>query len=975
MPTQVINMIPNLLSGEQNQDSEPGIAVNPANPLEIAGTAFTPDPAGVSAPIFVSTDGGTTWALNPILPSAPATSDITVRFGSINGRLYGGILVAGGNLNLNIFRTNNFSAANPVTVLVNRNQVDQPFTMAASILGGGGAGTDRVYVGNNDFAVAPRTATVDVSLDGGNAAPPPPSNFIARRLDPRVNTLNQDQPQIRPAVHLDGTVYAAYYQRTAQAGSIRTCNVVVVRDDNWAAGGAQFAALVDAGDGQAGQRLIQGVQINWQNNSFFGQERLGGGLAIAVDPRNSDTVYVGWCDTNGSTQTLHVRRSTDRGQTWSGADLRQVLNAINPALAISSRGRVALMYQTLTGALANQRWETHLELTDNDWVAVNDRILATVPSNAPAFVFLPYLGDYIQLMSLGKDFYGVFSANNTPNVANFPQGVTYQRNANFVSQTLLANDGVTAVPISIDPFFVRETELTPDTDVYVRDWTDSPTSGDNGLEPSNHPWFFVNPDVWNRQTNVPGGFDANDRPINEEPIPGTGALGDNFAFARLRRNASGTPLTVTARFLVSPFGTGSAYQDAGLAAGTTVNFGAGDLIVTSPGHQWHLDPIMSTHLCLATEISTPADPVVTPGLLGRTPGWPTTDLMIINDNNKAQRNMGIAPAAPDGGGIVYALIRNAAYEIRDIVLRYAIREDVAGRVRYTPRVVGGRGPRPVALEGQLVLKRMLPGENRWVELSFRLRAKEPDEPIPIVFHEMVGNAPVNGFAIAPQPATPSDVARWTMEEHYAVFSRMAATFGFETAGDEAQLALQLLEKKRLNQSTYVRFVSKRRDSIVSTCQRLRKAGNVRDPFGITDALRELGTSKPGDLASAHASLLRKLDAFQTTSQKAVGEPADVLYNAEWQQVIVERQPRLQELPLASELHAASVRFVAAFEARKVGADDFPRLLQEILEPLADVAKMTGSYSELDRLRHSLGSTATAQRAHRDFLLAVEAALT
>src|SRR5581483_3089395 len=53
----VVNMIPRSLSGEEHQDSEPTIAVNPANPLQIAASAFTPDPAaGPRAPIFVSTD-------------------------------------------------------------------------------------------------------------------------------------------------------------------------------------------------------------------------------------------------------------------------------------------------------------------------------------------------------------------------------------------------------------------------------------------------------------------------------------------------------------------------------------------------------------------------------------------------------------------------------------------------------------------------------------------------------------------------------------------------------------------------------------------------------------------------------------------------------------------------------------------------------------------------------------------------------
>src|SRR5258708_1970126 len=53
MPVTVVNMIPKSLSGETNQDSEPNLAVNPINPKQIVGTAFTPNPAGGSfAPIF-----------------------------------------------------------------------------------------------------------------------------------------------------------------------------------------------------------------------------------------------------------------------------------------------------------------------------------------------------------------------------------------------------------------------------------------------------------------------------------------------------------------------------------------------------------------------------------------------------------------------------------------------------------------------------------------------------------------------------------------------------------------------------------------------------------------------------------------------------------------------------------------------------------------------------------------------------------
>src|ERR1044071_2958541 len=45
-PVFLINMIPRALSGESHQDSEPHLTVNPSNPLQIVGTAFTPDPGG-----------------------------------------------------------------------------------------------------------------------------------------------------------------------------------------------------------------------------------------------------------------------------------------------------------------------------------------------------------------------------------------------------------------------------------------------------------------------------------------------------------------------------------------------------------------------------------------------------------------------------------------------------------------------------------------------------------------------------------------------------------------------------------------------------------------------------------------------------------------------------------------------------------------------------------------------------------------
>jgi hypothetical protein len=123
---RVVNMIPRSLSNETNQDSEPGITVNPANPLEIVATAFTPDPfGGPLAPVFVSTDGGLTWALHTIVPGGSSTADITLAFAGDGGALYGGIL-ARSNTNLNVLRSSTPLSPTAMAVLDERADEDQP---------------------------------------------------------------------------------------------------------------------------------------------------------------------------------------------------------------------------------------------------------------------------------------------------------------------------------------------------------------------------------------------------------------------------------------------------------------------------------------------------------------------------------------------------------------------------------------------------------------------------------------------------------------------------------------------------------------------------------------------------------------------------------------------------------------------------------------------------------------------------------
>ncbi len=449
---RVVNMIPRSLSGETNQDSEPNLAVNPANVLQMAASAFTPNPAGAgNAPIYITTDGGETWLLSPIVPSQVETADITLRFAATSNNLYSGVLRRPA-IDLAVLRTPDVTSGAVMTVLGSRPNVDQPYVEATTDLTGGPPGHDRVFIGSNDFnSPGGRTATVDQTGDG---ASPPPSGFASARIEAR-STSGQDGPSIRPAYNSDGTVYGAFFHWRSNG----TKDVVVVRDDS--NGTHNFTDLLDKSDSQVGSLVATGLNIPFENFSHtdFGQERQGSNLSIAVDPMNSSRVYVAWADKSGTTYSLHVRKSADRGVTWSG-DIRTVANATNPALAVNNAGLLGFLYQEVQGAggpLASQRWVTHFERTTTDFAAIDDKILATVPASTPAAQFLPYVGDYIHLLAIEDDFYGVFSANNAPNQANFPNGVSYQRNANFATNQLLAVNNTTPVAPSIDPFFFHST--------------------------------------------------------------------------------------------------------------------------------------------------------------------------------------------------------------------------------------------------------------------------------------------------------------------------------------------------------------------------------------------------------------------------------------------------------------------------------------------------------------------------------------
>jgi hypothetical protein len=115
----------------------------------------------------------------------------------------------------------------------------------------------------------------------------------------------------------------------------------------------------------------------WVDNSTL---IFKGTIVALVDPRNAK-VYLVWGERVLDQPALHVICSDNGGTNWSPI-LHTVMNAINPGLAINTKGTVAFLYQELvTDPGGGETWCTQLELTKDDFKNVDPFTLAKFPAS------------------------------------------------------------------------------------------------------------------------------------------------------------------------------------------------------------------------------------------------------------------------------------------------------------------------------------------------------------------------------------------------------------------------------------------------------------------------------------------------------------------------------------------------------------------------------------------------------------------
>jgi hypothetical protein len=827
-------------------DAEPSIAVNPLNPLEIAVIAFSGGwDATTNAPIWKSNDGGATWRRVAQFPQpsngSEGSNDQRIAY-TADGKLIAVQLAQGLSVPFDFIYRQTGAADAPLAKGIvfgdDQPQIAVDTRVASPFFG-------RTYVAWLAFAGTTQRSTASRSGDLGQSV----TSVAAGNNNPFQNRTT------RIAAGRDGSVYIVYKTREGEtSNNFELAHFRVNRSDD---GGATWTgAGGPAGVSVHGPTAVTTWLTRVENGGGFGNPAKGkvararsSDTWIATNPANGD-VWVAYCnrDASGFGQ-IYAVRSTTRGATWS-APVRVTdgtHHSAYPEIAVAGNGAVGVLYVDFDDSGARTIFRHRFARSFDSGTPWNDTILQSMDPAGIENAANEWLwGDYEGLTAAGQTFYGVFTGESIGRAVR-----------------------------QLDPIFFRMTAAPESADVYVRDWTDSPTSADNGASPSARTAFYVTSDVWNRRLDGAHTL-VNDQPAHQTPRNGSGAAGDNFLFTRVSRNGLTPAENVTARFLYSEFGTGSNFIEAGSPSTESIAFPAGANGVTmTAGHPWHLPATTSNHLCLAVEISTPSDPVALPSLLNRAPGAPDSDLNVRLDNNKAQRNTAVYYEGATA--VTYpVIVHNAAITTRDVVLSYD-----SGTIPVILTATGGtesvRGTR-----GTLRLRGLLPGENRWLGIAFDGQPR--NRVVSVFVTQLESDTPVSGFAITVTPMPARDVLGATIAARATLARRLGAVYASSAATNHSSAIAAFPAPER----TETELADAVRDShtLLSPLLTRLRTDVAGDPLNLAAAITRLASAiaarDSAAIANADASFVQIADATLTFRQKRLGDAADILQMTRWQ---------------------------------------------------------------------------------------------
>jgi hypothetical protein len=275
---------------------------------------------------------------------------------------------------------------------------------------------------------------------------------------------------------------------------------------------------------------------------------------------------------------------------------------------------------------------------------------------------------------------------------------------------------------------------------------------------------------------------------------------------------------------------------------------------------------------------------------------------------------------------------------------------------------------------------MQPGENRWVQLTFEVPRGNEGNILPVIFNEIEGNNILNGFAIAAQPSPLPKVMRANLEFHSQVLARMAAIYDITEARQESLKAFQLSRNDNISSEVYRRFLGTGAETLQRYIRKATISAARNDPFDTERTFKllseHLRSQKTENVVPAHTTILHKVDALLTMHQKAKGDPADILQNVYWQKVLYATVPELKGMRAGRTVLDRSRTYIAGYESRRLGNDDYPELIRNLMDSFQSTAKTLASHDlqlekDITEMHENLGSPAALQKAHRGFLVKLQ----
>jgi hypothetical protein len=406
-----------------NGDTEPSIAVNPVNPMEIAVVAFSGGwSATTMAPVWKSSDGGGTWRRVPQLPqpvaSSTAPGDQKVAYDSAGRLFVAELAFKSPSPRLFIFRQTNLllpdAPLTPGTVFGSSND-DQPHLDVDKLSAGSCA--NMVYSPWLNFAVSNERSTVGNSNNSGATV----TSVGAGDNSTFVNRTT------RMALAPNGRAYIIYKTREGAVGTrFENAHFRVNRSDdcgaNWNAIGGTAgvsvhgAATVVTWQTQVDTNCTAAGRVNGFGNSAKGlvARARSSDAWIAVDPSDGD-VFAAYVSQDASTfGQIYVARSTDQGLNWTSTRVTDgTHHSAYPEIAVTSAGVVGVLYIDYDDSGANTIFRHRFAFSTNNGATWTDQILQSMNPGTLAGAGDCFLwGDYEDVTANGNTFYGVFTGQS-----------------------------------------------------------------------------------------------------------------------------------------------------------------------------------------------------------------------------------------------------------------------------------------------------------------------------------------------------------------------------------------------------------------------------------------------------------------------------------------------------------------------------------------------------------------------------------